>query len=95
MATETWDELIKNEDQLSGLSKEELIGVVKTLLNYAKQTDEVIAMKDEHIEKLNICCNDYKSLYDEAKPYLFAYYERISLPFGFYIAKVKKETNND
>jgi len=54
-----------------------------------------MVMKDEHIEKLNVCCNDYKSLYDEAKPYMFAYYERIHLPFGFYIAKVKKESKND
>lgn len=94
MAQETWNELIKNEDQLTGLSKEELIGIVKTLLDYAKHSDEIMVMKDEHIEKLNVCCNDYKSLYDEAKPYLFAYYERIHLPFGFYIAKVKKETKN-
>lgn len=95
MSQETWDELIKQEDQLNDLSKEELIGVVKTLLNYAKHTDEVIAVKDEHIENLELCCNDFKSLYDKAKPHLFAYYESISLPFGFYIAKVKKETKND
>lgn len=92
MAQEIWDEFIKNEDKLNDVSKEELIGVVKTLLEYAKHSDEVMAKKDEHIEKLNVCCNDFKSLYEEAKPYLFAYYERIHLPFGFYIARAKKET---
>lgn len=91
MAVETWDELIKNENQLNDLSKDELIGCVKTLLNYAKQSDDVMAKKDEYIERLNICCNDFKSLYDEAKPYLFAYYEGIKLPFGIYVARVKKE----
>ena len=95
MATETWDELIKNENQLNDLSKEELIGCVKTLLDYAKHSDDVMAKKDEYIEKLNVCCNDFKSLYDKAKPYLFAYYERIHLPFGFYIARAKKESKND
>lgn len=92
MAQETWNELSKNEDQFNELSKEELIGIVKTLLDYAKHSDDVMAKKDEHIEMLNSCCNDYKSLYDKAKPYLHAYYESISLPFGFYIAKAKKET---
>lgn len=95
MTTETWDEFIKNEDQLNELSKEELIGVVKTLLEYAKHSDDIMAKKDEHIEKLNVCCNDFKSMYDEAKPYLFAYYEGIRLPFGFYIARAKKESKND
>ena len=95
MSQETWDELIKDENQLNDLSKEELIGCVKTLLEYAKHSDEIMATQYEYIEKLNVCCNDFKSLYEEAKPYLFAYYERIHLPFGFYIAKVKKETKND
>lgn len=94
MATETWDELIKNENQLNDLSKEELIGCVKTLLDYAKHSDDVMTKKNEHIEMLKVCCNDYKSMYDEAKPHLFAYYERIRLPFGFYITRVKKETKN-
>lgn len=92
MAAETWDEFIKNENQLNDLSKEELIGCVKALLEYAKHSDDVMAKKDEYIEKLTVCCNDFKSLYEEATPYLFAYYERIHLPFGFYIARAKMKT---
>lgn len=38
MAQEIWDEFIKNEDKLNNLSKEELIGVVKTFLDYAKHS---------------------------------------------------------
>lgn len=48
--------------------KKNLFGCVKTLLDYAKHSDDIMAKKDEHIEKLNVCCHDFKSLYEEAKP---------------------------
>lgn len=41
MAQEIWDEFIKNEDKLNNLSKEELIGVVKTLLDYANSINQL------------------------------------------------------
>lgn len=92
MAAETWNEFIKNENQLNDLSKEELIGCVKALLEYAKHSDEVHKTKDELINRWEICAKDYLNLFNEAKPYMESYYNGIGLPFGFYIARAKMKT---
>lgn len=91
MAVESWGTLIEDEDQLNDLSKTELIDCVKILLNYAEHTDEVIDRQNKLIEELQICSKDFSDLFYKAKPYLKSYYNGISLPFGFYIARVKKK----
>lgn len=79
--------LLADEAELNKLSKEELIGSVKVLLNYTKQLVSAFELQTSIIESWQKAYNDEKWCYDQVLPYKKAYDKGIDLPFGFKLIK--------